>query len=83
MEVSLKRVTRGISSFCITMPMDELRGCLNMPRFSGVCFAFPRNVIWPALSGPNCLIYEFKKNGGLRCQLQLMQQLKRNLWLKS
>ena len=66
-----------------TIKNRKLRGGFNMPGFSGVCFALPRNVIWPTLSGPNCLMFEFKKNGGLRCQLQLMRQLKRYLWLKS
>ena len=60
-----------------------LRRCLNMLRVCGVCFALPRNVILPAMSGSNRLMFEFKKNGGLRCKLQLVRQLKRNLWLKS
>ncbi|CDF40069.1 unnamed protein product [Chondrus crispus] len=37
-----------------------------MSRFSAVCFALPKEVIWRAMSGSYVLIYVFKKSKGLR-----------------
>ena len=44
--------------------MAQYQENINMPRFSAVFFALPKQVIWRAMSGSYVLIFEFKKSKG-------------------